>query len=134
MNRRTLKEIEALAAKVGHAFVATADGEGAPHVAVAGTLSVDAGGSVSLEDWFCPGTVKNLDVNRRAAVVVWDRATDDGYQIGGLVEKIEDIAMLDGYSLDEKKLPPVPQVERRLKLRPEHITRFRKAPHSDLDD
>jgi len=28
----------------------------------------------------------------------------------------------------------MPQVERKLKLRPEHITQFRKAPHSDLED
>jgi hypothetical protein len=134
MNRRTLKKIEALAKKVGHAFLATADGKGAPHIAVAGTLSVDAGGLVSLEDWFCPGTMKNLDVNRRAAVVVWDGANDEGYQIGGVVEKMQDIAMLDGYSLGEEKQPPIPQVERRLRLRPEHITQFRKAPHSDLED
>ena len=134
MHHRTLKKIEALARKVGHAFLATADSKGAPHIAVAGTLSVDAGGSVSLEDWFCPGTVKNLDINRRAAVVVWDGAVDEGYQIGGLVEKIEEIAMMDGYSPSEEKLPPMPQVERKLKLRPEHITLFRKAPHSDLED
>jgi len=134
MHHGTLKKIEALARKVGHAFLATADGKGAPHIAVAGTLSVDTDGSVNLEDWFCPGTVKNLDINRRAAVVVWDGAADEGYQIGGLVEKIEEIAMMDGYSPSEEKLPPMPQVERKLKLRPEHITQFRKAPHSDLED
>lgn len=134
MHHRTLKKIEALARKVGHAFLATADSKGAPHIAVAGTLSVDTDGSVSLEDWFCPGTMKNLDINRRAAVVVWDGAVDEGYQIGGLVEKIEEIAMMDGYSPSEEKLPPMPQVERKLKLRPEHITLFRKAPHSDLED
>jgi hypothetical protein len=134
MHHRTLKKIEAIARKAGYAFLATADGRGAPHIAVAGSLSVDAGGSISLEDWFCPGTVRNLDTNRQAVVVVWDGAADDGYQIGGLVDKIEEIAMMGGYSPNEEKLPPIPQVERRLRLRPERITQFRKAPHSDLED
>ena len=134
MDPKTLKKIEGLARKVGHAFLATADDKGAPHIAVAGVLSVDAGGSIRLEEWFCPGTVKNLNVNLKTAVVVWDMGSDEGYQISCLVEQIEDIAMMDGYSPSEGKVQPMPQVERRLKLRPERITRFRKAPHSELED
>jgi len=134
MNRRTLKKIEALAAKAGHAFLATADAEGGPHIAAAGSLSVDPDGYIDLEEWFCPGTLKNLDVNRRAAIVVWDADADEGYQICGHVERIEEIAMMDGYSPHENREPPMPQVEQRLKLRPERIARFRKAPHTDLEE
>ena len=134
MSVRTLKKIEALAGKVGHAFLATADGNGAPPTSpwrapcrwIPAARSASRIGSARAR-WL-------IDINRRAAVVVWDGDADEGYQIGGLVEDIEEIAMMDGYSPSEEKLPPMPQVERKPRLRPERVAQFRKAPHSDLED
>lgn len=42
MNRDVLEDTVALADKVGHAFVATADAEGLSHLAAVGAVSIEA--------------------------------------------------------------------------------------------
>jgi predicted pyridoxine 5'-phosphate oxidase superfamily flavin-nucleotide-binding protein len=111
-------------------FVATADADGLPHVACAGRLAAGPQGRLLVTEWFCPGTLDNLACNPRIALAVWDEAADAGYQLVGQVERVEDMAVLDGYG-EPGGGPQVPQVQRRLVVRVEAAMDFRKAPHTD---
>ena len=84
--------------------------------------------------WFCPGTIANLGHNRNIALVVWDAFSDNGFQIIGEVEKVEETAMLNGYSAAMEGEPSIPQVERKLDVRVHKILVFRHAPHSDTEE
>ena len=134
MKEEGIQNAVALGEKLQHIFVATADAEGLPHVAAAGKISSLSGGQVAVSAWFCPGTVMNLQKNRRVALVVWDAAADIGYQILGVVEKVEEKAMMDGYSPEMEDSPPPPQVERQLFVRVDKALNFSHAPHNDVEE
>lgn len=123
-----------LCRKVGHLFVATASREGQPHVGTARTIERLGDDTVGISGWYCPGTENNLRDNRRAAVVVWDTGRDRGYQLLGTVEAVEEKAFLDGYTALEEQAPPIPQVEKRIRMRVESVVDFTIAPHSDREE
>lgn len=123
-----------LAKKLEHVFVATVDPSGMPHVATAGKLSQTSEAQVTVAAWFCPGTLANLKKNRKISLVMWDAPSDRGYQLLGKVEKVEEIAMMNGYSPEADKYPPMPQVENRLLVRVNKVIAFSHAPHSDLEE
>ncbi|MGE5310631.1 MAG: hypothetical protein ACM3MN_02715 [Nitrospirota bacterium] len=58
-----LKQALALAETVKTVLVATADSDGCPHVAAAGKIEALPDGRVAVSEWFCPGTVSNLEKN-----------------------------------------------------------------------
>jgi len=133
MSETALKEAAQLARKLGHIFVATADERGRPHVAAAAGFAAPAPDRVKVSAWFCPGTVNNLAVNRQIALVVWDPGPDIGYQLCGEMEKMEEIAVLDGYGGEaEMRGKPVPQVERQIVVRVDRVLAFTHAPHTDV--
>jgi len=134
MKTELLRKVVGLAGVVGHIFVATADERGTPHVAAAGKLSSPGTDRLAVEAWFCPGTMENLRRNKNASVVVWDPMADVGYQIIGELERIEDVAILDGCAPEVEKKTPTPQVDRRLVVRVQKVIRFSHAPHSDLEE
>jgi uncharacterized protein len=121
-----------LAQKLGHVFVATADSSGMPHVAAAAQIQSASEDHVTVSAWFCPGTIANLDENRRISLVVWDPPLDKGYQLLGEVVNVEEQAMMNGYSAETEKHAPLPQVERKLVVRVAKILAFSHAPHSDV--
>ena len=121
-----------LAKKIEHIFVATADSSGIPHVAAANELSHDSEEHVSVAAWFCPGTLSNLLSNKQISLVVWDPADDQGFQLLGEVEQIEELAMLNGFAPEIEAQTPMPQVERKLHVRVDKVIRFSHAPHSDI--
>lgn len=123
-----------LAEKLQHVFVATADANGLPHVAAASELRLESDGRVAAAAWFCPATVSNLQYNRRVALVVWDATEDTGYQLVGKVERVEDLAFLDGHAAGEDERYPSPQVERQLIIRADTVLAFSRAPHSDVEE
>lgn len=131
MNPATLKTAVSLAARMGHIFVATAGADGTPHLAAAAKIAL-AGELVEVSAWFCPATVANLRLNRAVSLVVWEPATDHGYQLLGQAERVEELAMMDGF-MPQEELHPLPQVERKLVVRVQHILDFHHAPHSDLE-
>ncbi len=126
-----LDKIVSLGARVGHLFVATASADGLPHLSSAHRLELTPGGQLRITEWFCLETNRNLEHNRRLALVVWDEATDTGYQVVGQVKEIHELSMLDGFVPGKPTPPAVPQVERELILRVDEILEFRQAPHSD---
>ncbi len=66
-------------------------------------------------------------------MVVWDAPSDKGYQLLGLVEKIEEVAMMNGYSPEIDEATVMPQVKNRLLVRVDKVISFSHAPHSDLE-
>ncbi len=134
MNVETIKEAAQLAQKIGYSFVATADTSGRPHVATAGRLALSSEGHIVVAEWFCPGTVANLQVNPRISLVVWDAATDNGYQLIGELEKMKDLGILNGYAPQVEGKSPLPQVERQLLVHVDKIIEFKRAPHSDVEE
>ena len=123
-----------LADQLQHVFVATADAKGLPHVATAGKLKLESDGRVAVTAWFCPGTVDNLQDNHSIALVVWDSTGDTGYQLVGEVQRMEELAFLDGYTPGVEDSTPSPQVERQLIIRVDTVLAFSHAPHSDVEE
>ncbi len=130
VERKILLQAAEMAAKTGFAFVATADGNGWPHLAAAGGLAVDPEGHIILEEWFCPGTIANLRANSRLAVVVWDSGPDTGFQITGELENIKETSIL---GCDTGK-SGVPQIQRQLIVHVDRVLDFRRAPHTDTEE
>ncbi len=122
--------IKSFAERVGHAFVATSDAKGTPHIAAGrGVCAVDPDRLV-FEAWFCRTTLQNLQENGKVAVAIVDPATGNGYQFSGRVEKTEDTAVIDGF-LPGQEPPGLPQVQWRLEVRVESVTAFSADAHSD---
>ena len=132
MKSKSLNTAVELAEKLEHVFVATGDPSGMPHVATAGKLSQTSEGQVTVAAWFCPGTLANLKNNRKISLVVWDASLDKGHQLLGRVEKVEEIAMMNGYSPEIDEATVMPQVKNRLLVRVDKVISFSHAPHSDL--
>ena len=132
MNEAKLDEITALARKAGCVYIATADGKAMPHITVAGSLERSGRGQVVIKEWFSPGTVVSLKVNKAVSVAVWDFHCDVGYQLLGRLERIDDLAVLDGYAPDIEAEKPMPQVEKQLVITVEKILDFSLAPHCDV--
>ena len=129
-----LKQALALAETAKTVLVATAGGDGRPHVAVAGKIDARPDGRIAVSEWFCPGTVSNLEKNPRISLVLWNPVVDTGYQLSGEVEQVEELALLDGYLPEGEGARPVPQTQRRLTVRVTGIFAFSRAPHTDKEE
>jgi hypothetical protein len=121
-----------MANRVGYALVATSDRNGLAHVAASRRVEAEPGNRVAVSEWFCPGTLANLQENPQISVVVWDPASDKGYQVIGKSVALEDTAMMDGFSPAVEENPP-PQVERKIRIEVNRILDFSHAPHSDQE-
>lgn len=115
-------------------LVATASSDGTPHLACAGRLKPGEGERVVVSEWFCPGTVRNVEQNPTISVTVWDEPQDRGYQLIGRVEDMEQEEVLDGYAPEAEAEHPTPQVKRSLIVRVETILDFMQAPHTDVEE
>jgi uncharacterized protein len=126
-----LRQALALAQTARTVLVATADGDGRPHLAAAGKIEALPDGRVAVSEWFCPGTVSNLEKNPRISLVLWDPVGDAGYQLMGQVEGVEESAYLNGYLSEEEGARLLPQTRIRLTVRVTGILAFSRAPHTD---
>lgn len=122
--------IKGFAERVGHAFVATSDAKGNPHLAAGRGVSAFEPDRLVFEAWFCQTTLRNLQENPKIAVAIVDPATGNGYQFSGRLEKLADTAVLDGFSPDLEP-PGLPQVQWRLEVRIESVMVFSADAHSD---
>jgi hypothetical protein len=134
MKAERIAEVLRLAKRAGHVLIATADERGMPHITAAGQLESAGNSKVAVTEWFCPGTVANLQKNRSVSLVVWTKLLEKGYQLLGQLEGVEDVGVLDGYAGLREGQPPMPQIEKRLLIRIEKILEFRLGPHSDVED
>lgn len=132
MDSESLQRAVALAREAGAVFVATADHGGLPHITVVGSLSLlPEERKVVFEAWFCPRMIANLEANRWMALVVWDNAKKEGYQVFGRVEEAEDVLLMDGFSPEMEADKPPPPTKKRLTLRADKIVAFGTAAHTD---
>lgn len=122
-----------LAKNLMHVFVATTDSEGMPHVAAAAKIVLASENHVAVQEWFCPGTVRNVSENPSVAIVVWDAENDKGYQLLGVTENIKELAVLDGYAPGIDDETQLPQIERQLLIRVNRILEFTHRPHTDVE-
>lgn len=134
MTTTSIKQAVELARKLGHIFVATADAEGLPHVAAAAAMDYVAADTVTVSAWFCPGTLSNLEQNRRVSLIVWDEKNDSGFQLVGRVENIIEKAVMNGFLPETEGVTPIPQVEKTLEVAVNRVIAFSHAPHSDLEE
>jgi hypothetical protein len=125
---RVPPQVFRLAKGKAHLLLVSADAAGAPHLAAAGGLSCLRSGRVGVRYWFCPQTLANLEANPRCSLVVWDAASDRGFQLTGEVDGVRQGAMLDGYLPDQT---PLPQAEYEITIRVQRVLEFRHAPHTD---
>jgi len=131
MNPDKLERAIRLGKKVEHFFIAVVDGNGVPHVNSARRIERMDNHQFGVEEWICPLTVKNLTENPKIAVVIWDPAADDGYEILGEVLMFEGEAFLNGFAPEVEEHELLPQVKRRLIIRAERITAFSHALRCD---
>jgi len=113
-------------------FVGSADANGKPHLAAGEEMSFIDGNKVKIEAWFCTETIKNLHVNPNISIAVIDRNTKRGYQLTGIVEKIEDRVMMDGYLPEqEDKWAGFPTTQYALLINIYEVLEFTTGAHSD---
>jgi hypothetical protein len=73
MKAEELEKVIRFAKDLGYVLIATADRQGTPHMAAAGKLEYVGEQNVVVKEWFCPGTVANLDVNKSISIVAWHK-------------------------------------------------------------
>ncbi len=123
-----------LAESVGYVLVATSDADGWPHVAAARRIQARKDSRIDVTEWFCPGTMSNLQKNPHVSVVVWDARTDSGYQLLGEMQQMTDFGMIDGYMPNMERKWPMPQIESQLVIQVAKVTDFKRAPHTDIPE
>ena len=127
MDPKKLERAIRLGKKIEHFFIALVDGKGIPYVNSARRIEPVAERQFAIEEWICPRTVTNLSENPKLAVVIWDPAADDGYEIIGEVLMFEGREFLNGFAPEAEENAHMPQVKRRLIIRAERITAFSHA-------
>lgn len=127
MNSRKLERAIELGKRLGHFFLALVGSDGFPYVTFARKIEQVSETQLAVEEWLCPLTVKHLSENSKMAVLIWDPASNDGYEILGEVLMFESLAFLNGFApeVDEDAYPP--QVKRRLIVRAKKITALSHA-------
>jgi hypothetical protein len=132
VKKNVIRKAVEMGSRLGHVFVATANSSGLPHLAASSRIEEEPGSRVAVSEWFCPGTLVNLQGNPQISIVAWDPVNDKGFQILGVAEDLEETAMMDGLSPNLGKA--LPQVERKIHVRVEKIIDFSHAPHSDTEE
>ncbi len=131
MEYKQMEKIIHLARDVGYVFIATANQDGEPHMAVAGSLIYRNDSQIEISEWFCPQTLANLEETRLIAVTVWDPESDAGVQISGTINHISDELVINGYGPDAMGSGGSPQAKKRMIVDIVHIRQFSMQPHTD---
>ncbi len=134
MNTEIIMKAIYLASKIGYVLVATSDARGWSHIGIAGKLASLRDNHIAVTEWFCPGTMSNLQANPKMSIVVWDSLSDTGFQLLGELEEIKELGIIDGYSPEVESQKRVPQVERQLLVHIDKVLKFKRAPHTDIPE
>jgi uncharacterized protein len=128
-----LGKVQELARKVKTVYIATSNRKGIPHLAASEGLAFVGPDRIFFSAWFCRRTVENLRENPKLSLAMLDSETQEGYQLLGETERIEEGAILDGYAPDtEKRWAGLPQAEHRLFIRVKEVLHLSSGPHSDV--
>jgi hypothetical protein len=120
-----------LGKRVEHFFVALVGAGGFPYVNSAHQIERIAENQFAIEEWICPLTVQHLGENPKIAVLIWDPAADDGYEILGEVLMFEGHAFLNGFAPELEENAYLPQVKRKLIVQAKKIAAFSHALRCD---
>ena len=131
MNAKKLERAIELGKRVEHFFIALVGADAFPYVNSARRIEHVGGNQFAIEEWICPLTVQHLSENPKMAVLIWDPAFDDGYEILGEVLVFEGQAFLNGFAPEVEGDAYLPQVKRKLIIRAEKITAFSHALRCD---
>lgn len=131
MNSRKLERAIELGKRLEHVFIALVGADGVPYITSARRIEHVSETQLTVEEWICPLTVNQLSKNSNMAVLIWDPASDDGYEISGEVLMFESLAFLNGFAPEVEEDAYLPQVKRRLFVRAEKITAFSHALRCD---
>jgi hypothetical protein len=131
MNDVKLERAIALGKKVGHFFIALVSEGGFPYINSAHHIEQLDENRIAVEEWICPLSVKHLSDNPKMAVLIWDSAADDGYEILGEVLGFEGQTFMNGFRIEPEESTYLPQVRRKLIIRAEQITAFSHALRCD---
>jgi len=123
-------EIKRFVEARGVATVASADGDGCPHLALGNGIKVLDGEHLLFENWFCQTTLRNVEQNRRVAVAVMAPESASGYQFIGSVVHGSDMALLDGYAPGRVPVSDL-QALTRLVVRVDGVLAYCSGIHSD---
>jgi general stress protein 26 len=131
MDPEILEKVKRMVQKVKVVYVATANREGVPHIAAAEGIAFMED-EIVFRAWFCPKTVENLRENPQLSLAVLSPKTKEGYQLFGVVERIEKGAILDGYAPgEEEEWSGYPQAEHQLYIRVKAVSQLTSRGHSD---
>ena len=131
MNAKKLERAIELGKRVEHFFLALVGADGFPYVNSARQLEQVADNQFAIEEWICPLTLRQLSENPKMAVLIWDPAADEGYEILGEVLMFEGQEFLNGFAPEVEEDAYLPQVKRKLIIRAEKITAFSHALRCD---
>ena len=124
MNDKILERAIELGKRVEHVFSSLIGADNFPHVNCAREIEQVTENQFAIEEWICPTTVKHLSENPKIAVLIWDPAAGDGYEILGDVLMFESLAFLNGFAPEAEADASLPQVKRKLIIRAEKIIAF----------
>lgn len=128
MDTQTYDEAINMAEARQHLYIATADENGYPHLSSAGSFVPLSRKRVEVGDCFCPTLLRNLTQNSRVSLVVWDIATDVGYQFLG---EVEAAATPEGILISGSDINSIGLEGDVIRIRVDRVMRYSHAPHSD---
>ncbi len=134
MDVAMLEKVVNLAQITGCVFLATADNNGQPNIAIVREISLFPEGRIALRKWFCPTTISNIKKNGRVSCIIRDSASDRGYLLYGRTSDIEDMAMMDGYAPKEEIKCHYPQMERQLIIEVSEIFDFKQTVRCTMEE
>ena len=124
-------ELNKLLRDTKRVHVATTDSNGIPHIAIEKSPEINDG-TLEFNSWFCHRTVENLNENPKITISIWNEEQQEGFQIEGKRDELEEIAMLNGYQ-EKEEGSDYPQIEYRLTIEPQKIIDFAPGPHKDKE-
>lgn len=132
MNTRVLRQAVELGQAGRQILIGTANGKMEPHIAAASKIELVDDIHVMVSAWFCHTTVSNLFENPSICLLISDIKRDTGYQLIGVSERIENMAVLGCWTQEDAKAS-IPQVERRVLAMVYKIIDFKSGPHNDME-
>ena len=133
MDSQILRKAVELGQSGQRVLIGTANRKMEPHIAAGAKIELVDDIHVMVSDWFCRTTVSNLLENPSVCLVAMDPGNDIGYQLIGVSEQIENMAVLGCWTPEVDAKASMPQVERRVLVMIYSVLEFRQGPHTDSE-
>lgn len=133
MNLQSLKKAIELGQSNQQVLIGTANRKMEPHIAAGAKMEMIDDIHVRVSEWFCQTTVSNLLENPSVCLVVMDAQKRVGYQLVGVSEQIENMAVLGCWTPELEAKALMPQIERRVLVMVYSVLDFKSGPHSDSE-